>query len=107
MSIFDDIAHTHDLKIICINILTEHVHMLIEKPADQSNEKVMQYIKGGSAYQLFKKINANRLEFRKLWGRGYRAIEVVGPDEEKKVIDYINGQKKAGIDKRSIGNLKH
>ncbi|MBU0671625.1 MAG: IS200/IS605 family transposase [Candidatus Margulisbacteria bacterium] len=98
--IFIDICREKELRLICQNILVEHVHLLVEKKASDSNEYVMKMIKGISSRQFFKKNPSNRLEFRKLWGRGYRAEEIMGEQHLRHIIAYIEGQKVNGIDKR-------
>jgi len=98
--IIKNICEEKGFQLICQSILTEHVHLLIRKRFLDRNEYVMKVIKGISSRLLFKKYPSNRLEFRKLWGRGYRANEVKDDGHLKQVIEYIKGQKLNGIDKR-------
>ena len=87
-------------ELLCCSVLSEHVHLLIRKTETDSNEYVMKMVKGISARGFFKKYKGNRLEHRKLWGRGYRAFDVVGDEELERTIRYIENQKINGIDKR-------
>lgn len=104
--IFKSICQEKGFVLICQNILIEHVHLLINKQNNDRNEYVMKMIKGISARKIFEKYPSNRFEFRKLWGRGYRAYEIKNENDLKRVIKCINSQKIDGIDKRigRIGN---
>jgi len=66
----------------------------------------MTMIKGISAREIFKKYPGNRFKFRKLWGRGYHAVEVKDQESLNRTIDYINNQKIDGIDKRALRGRK-
>jgi putative transposase len=106
LGIFQTICQEKGFTLVCQNILIEHVHLLINKRNNDNNEYVMKMIKGISARRIFEKYPSNRFEFRKLWGRGYRAYEIKNEDDLKRAINYINGQKIGGMDKRisRIGN---
>ena len=104
--IFEEICNKKGFGLICQSILIEHVHLLIKKRAADRNEYVMKMIKGISARQFFKKYPSNRFEFRKLWGRGYRAEEIKGKEHFRQIINYIKGQKINGVDKRLKSNWK-
>ncbi|MFA5035537.1 MAG: IS200/IS605 family transposase [Candidatus Margulisiibacteriota bacterium] len=99
---FADICKEKGFRIECYGILIDHVHLLIEKQADDSNEYVMKMVKGLSAKEVLAKFPTNRFDNRKLWGRGYRAYEIKDADSLRKVIDYIKGQKVNGEDKRLL-----
>ena len=74
--IFQEICKTKGFELISFNVLVDHVHILIRKDAADSNEYVMKMIKGISSREIFKKYPGNRYKFRKLWGRGYHAVEI-------------------------------
>ncbi|MCX5750059.1 MAG: IS200/IS605 family transposase [Candidatus Saganbacteria bacterium] len=104
--LFTSICEERGFKLLCQNILIEHVHILIEKKETESNEYIMQMIKGVSARRIFKKYDTNRFVFRKLWGRSYRAEAIEGESHLQRIRQYIKNQKIDGVDKRitSIGN---
>ncbi len=104
--VFKEISREKGLRILGQSILVDHVHLLMKKNELDRNEYVMKMIKGISAYRIFKRYPSNRLEFRKLWGRGYRAVEVKNSRQLKLVMAYIKGQKIDGIDKRAKPNWK-
>ncbi|MEE8638352.1 MAG: IS200/IS605 family transposase [Candidatus Margulisiibacteriota bacterium] len=98
--ILKEICKDKGFELISQNILSEHVHMLLKKKATDRNEYIMKIIKGISSRYFFRKHPGNRFEFRKLWGRGYRAKEIKGDEHLERIICYIEGQKINGVDKR-------
>jgi putative transposase len=105
-TIFKNICKKKGLILICQSILLDHVHLLIRKDSQDKNEYVMKVIKGISSYTIFKKHPSNRFEFRKLWGRGYRAKEIKNEDQLMRTINYIDAQKSKGVDKRFIKTVQ-
>ncbi|MFA6548817.1 MAG: IS200/IS605 family transposase [Candidatus Margulisiibacteriota bacterium] len=101
MNIFVEIAAEKGFQIIKCEILSEHVHVLIEHSYALSTSMVMKYLKGISARRVFQKYPTNRYDIRKLWGRSFHARKVNG-EEKESVINYIEHQRtEDGIDKRS------
>ncbi len=81
-------AKEKEIFIDFINGYTEHCHCLISLGIDQSIEKIMQLIKGESAYW----INKNRLIEQKFeWQDEYFAVSVSESILDK-VRDYIKNQ---------------
>ncbi|MBN2057422.1 MAG: IS200/IS605 family transposase [Candidatus Saganbacteria bacterium] len=81
-------------------ILEDHVHLLLKQQKLDKTDYVMRMFKGISSRRFFKEFRSNRLDHRKLWGRGYFARPV--PEAEvPKVVQYIKEQVNAhGFDKR-------
>ena len=90
--IFLEICDEKGFELMCHNILIDHVHLLIVKQAMDSNEYVMKMIKGISSRRFFQKFPSNRFQYRKLWGRGYRAEEIKDREHYLTVVDYISFQ---------------
>jgi REP element-mobilizing transposase RayT len=105
-AVFKEICKAKGFKLIAFSALVDHVHILIEKNAADSNEYIMKMIKGISSREIFKKYPSNRFEFRKLWGRGYHAVEVKDQEALNNMINYIKGQKIEGVDKRAKPDWK-
>jgi putative transposase len=101
-TLFNEIAKEKGFEIIECEILTDHVHMLIEQSYKITTSVVMKFIKGVSSRRLFQKYPTNRFEIRKLWGRSFHAGKI-SSDEKENVVQYIKNQRnKNGIDKRII-----
>jgi len=97
---FANIAIDKGFEIITCKIMEDHVHCLIGFGEQHRPDYVMRMIKGISAREFFRNFKTNRLEFRKLWGRGYY-VEQIQVDEFDNVINYINAQTdRFGVDKR-------
>ncbi len=105
-SILIDICANRGLEVVSHSILLDHVHLLLKKNDNDSNEYVMKVIKGSSACRLFRKHPSDRSLFRKLWSRGYRAKTIKDQDHLLNVVNYIDHQKIDGVDKRSNPNWK-
>ena len=104
---FHEIAKEKQFDIISLNILADHVHILIEQKLNDSPSYIMKCIKGASSHKLFKYYtNTNRYLYRKLWSRSYHCREIT-PNEIKEVINYIKNQTSSlGADKRYIAGVK-
>jgi REP element-mobilizing transposase RayT len=103
---FEKICKSKGFELIVFNVLVDHVHVLIRKGIADSNEYVMKMLKGISSREIFNRYPGNRLEFRKLWGRGYHAVEIKDQEALDKTILYIKNQKINGIDKRALRGWK-
>ncbi|MFH1386191.1 MAG: IS200/IS605 family transposase [bacterium] len=98
--IFLEISKEKGFDIIECEILSEHVHILIEHSYTLSTSQVMKFLKGISARRLFQQYPTNRFEHKKLWGRSFFAKKITN-EEKDNVIDYIRNQRnEEGIDKR-------
>ena len=63
----------HNIPIIILRILNEHVHLIVECPRTISIAQLMQIIKGLSAYILFRLCPDLRLRYPRghFWNKGY------------------------------------
>ena|GEM_PF-1309958 len=98
--IFHKISVEKGFEILECEILSDHVHMLINQSYNVSTSYVMKNIKGISSRRLFQKYDVNRYEVRKLWGRSFHVRKI---DNAQKAIvsNYIKSQRTyEGIDKR-------
>ncbi|MCD6180691.1 MAG: IS200/IS605 family transposase [Bacteroidales bacterium] len=84
------IIQNNDHKLLAINGMPDHIHILIGMRPTQSLSELMQDIKGDSS----KWINENRLVNGKfVWQQGYGAFSY-SKSQIPKVINYIKNQKK-------------
>ena len=84
-------------KLIAINNMPDHVHMLISIPPKMSVAAVMGFMKGKSAIHLARVYAGRRRSFigQHFWARGYWVL-TVGRDEES-VRRYIREQEKEDL----------
>ena len=82
----------HNIPIIILRILNEHVHLIVECPRTISIAQLMQIIKGLSAYILFRLCPDLRLRYPRghFWNKGYFCASC-GSDFER-AKKYIESQ---------------
>ena len=86
-------ASLHNIKIIVISVMPEHIHVEVQASMNISASKVLQILKGLSAKLFFEKNPKARLRYPKghLWSRGKFASSV-GIVQEEVVRNYIENQ---------------
>ena len=86
-------ASTHDIEILELEVMPDHVHMLIRLPTTMSISKATQFLKGGSAYLFFRHHEKARLRYPRghLWSKG-KFYTTVGYTDLPSTIDYIRNQ---------------
>ena len=84
------VAHKHDIEVHIINVMPEHVHMLVTLPKGMLDDKAFQLLKGASSYYFFKNHPKARLRYpqRHLWSRGGCAV-TVGYNQFSETEQYI------------------
>ena len=83
----------HHIEIVIIEVLKEHVHIIVDCPRTMSVAMLMQIIKGLSAYLLFRICPDLRKRYPRghFWSEGY-FCEGCGSDFEK-ALAYVKNQK--------------
>lgn len=77
-----------------LEVLSDHVHMMVTLPHNITESQGMQFIKGGSAYRFFKNHPKSRLRLPQghLWSAGGCAT-TAGYNEYGTVFSYIQNQR--------------
>jgi len=97
---FLEVSKEKGFEIIECEILSDHVHLLIDQSYMLSTSMVVKNLKGVSSRRLFQKYKTNRGEIRKLWGRSFDARKI-DSNQKEVVINYIKNQMSpVGVDKR-------
>ena len=80
----------HNIKIITMSVMPEHVHMVVKTSVYLNPDKLLQFVKGGSAYLFFKHHSKARLRYPKghLWSKG-KFIASVGFTDLEFTICYV------------------
>ncbi|MDP2926377.1 MAG: IS200/IS605 family transposase [Nanoarchaeota archaeon] len=86
-------ASLHQIKIIVISVMPEHIHCEVQISLSMSAAMALQYLKGLSAKLFFEHNKKARLRYPKghLWSRGKFAASV-GFVQEERVRNYILNQ---------------
>ena len=83
----------HEIEIVILEVLKEHVHLIVDCPRTMSVAMLMQIIKGLSAYIIFRICPDLRKRYPRghFWSEGY-FCEGCGSDFEK-ALEYVKNQK--------------
>ena len=82
------------VEVLELNILADHIHMVVSIPPKYSVSAIMGYLKGKLSIRLFQKYErlGKRYWGQHLWSRGY-CVSTVGLDEDK-IRKYVKWQEK-------------
>ena len=80
----------HSIEILALNVMPEHVHLIVKVKISFSVEKLVRVIKGYSAYLFFRRHPKARLRYPQghLWSRG-KFIATLGMTDLNFAIDYV------------------
>ena len=80
------------VEVLELNILADHIHLVISIPPKYSVSAIMGYLKGKLSIRLFQKYErlGKRYLGQHLWSRGY-CVSTVGLDEDK-IRKYVKWQ---------------
>ncbi len=93
--IFRQIAEEYEFRIVTMEVMADHVHVLVEAPPRYSPSEVVQVLKSISARELFKKFPKVKKQMWsvKIWNEGY-FVRSIGDKVTAEVIKkYIKYQK--------------
>ena len=82
------------VEVLELNILADHIHLVVSIPPKYSVSAIMGYLKGKLSIRLFQKYDrlGKRYWGQHLWSRGY-CVSTVGLDEDK-IRKYVKWQEK-------------
>ena len=82
------------IEVMELNVLEDHVHLVMSIPPKYSVSAVMGYLKGKLSIKLFQKYErlGKRFWGQHLWSRGF-CVSTIGLDEEK-IRKYVKWQEK-------------
>ena len=94
-----EICRAHDVEIIKGHVSKDHVHLFVSVPPDISVSKLVQRIKGKSAYKLLQEFKGLNRQFwgRHMWARGY-FVASSGNITDEMIMQYIENQGKETTD---------
>ena len=100
-SIFKNICAENGYSIHAMEVVEDHVHLFLEFHPSASLSKVIQYLKGGSSYRLFRLHPELRKKYwdGSLWSsdKFYRSIGNVTADTIRHYINDSQGKQKKEI----------
>lgn len=86
-------AHEHEIKVHEIEVLPDHVHLLVTLPRGMVDAKAFALLKGRSSFLIFRNKEKYRLRYPNghFWAKGGCAI-TVGYNDYNTAKGYINNQ---------------
>jgi putative transposase len=87
------VANRHNIRIIVLKVLFEHIHMVASLPKGKNDVWAVKLLKGASARKIFqvKENFALRYPKRHFWSRGYYS-HTVGVTDLQTQVDYVRNQ---------------
>jgi len=66
------IASRNGINILELAVMPDHIHIVAQIPAEMSQSKAIQLLKGASSHELFRTVPAFRMRYPKgnLWSKG-------------------------------------
>ncbi len=110
--ILSEVARNYGFKIIALEVMPDHIHLLIESPPKYSPSKIAQIFKGISSRRMRQEfLEVIRHHIWKegvLWARGYYIASVGDNITSEIVAEYIRNQRalKEGEQKTAPSELK-
>ncbi len=94
---FRSLANVHKLEIVTMEVMPDHVHLLVDCTPQHYIPDMVKALKGNTARFLFKEFPGlkKKLWGGHLWNPSY-FIASVGENTEEAVKNYIESQKKRG-----------
>ena len=88
----EEACKRHKIEIKILKVMNEHIHMIVDCPRTMSVAKLLQIIKGFSAYLMFRLVPNFRKRYPKghFWSEGYFCVSC-GSDFER-AMKYIENQ---------------
>ena len=87
-------AYDYDMEVVEVEVVTDHIHMMIGARPSKSPSKIMQVIKSLSAREFFKiypEIKKKYFWGGKLWTSSF-FVETIGNRNEEEVRRYVQNQ---------------
>ena len=83
-----NVCNKHDIKILVVNVMPEHVHLVVKTSININPDKILQLIKGGSSYLFFRHHPKAKLRYPRghLWSKGKFMASVGFTDLEVHLI---------------------
>ena len=95
-ALFRKIAYDYDMEVSEIEIMEDHIHMMLKAEPRESPAHIMQVLKSISAREFFRAYPEIKRKYfwgGKLWTRSYY-VETVGNRNESEVRKYVQDQLK-------------
>jgi putative transposase len=91
--ILREVAERHNISVIELSVMPDHIHIVVQLPPTMSVSKALQLLKGASSYELFRRQPLFRYRYARgsFWspGKFYRSV---GDADTTTVLEYVKNQ---------------
>ena len=103
-----NVCFKHNIKIVTINVMPEHIHMVVKTSVNVNPSRVLQLVKGSSSYLFFRLHPEARYRYPRghLWSKG-KFIASIGFTDLEFTISYVLHQEEhhgSSLIASSVGN---
>ena len=92
--ILQEVAERHNIEIVELGVMPDHVHIVVQLPATMSVSQALHLLKGASSYELFRRQPLFRYRYSRgnFWspGKFYRSV---GDADTATVLEYVKNQR--------------
>jgi putative transposase len=92
--ILHEVAERHNIGMIELSVMPDHIHTVVLIPPTMSVSKALQLLKGASSYELFRRQPLFKYRYAKgsFWspGKFYRSV---GDTDTETVLEYVRNQR--------------
>jgi putative transposase len=92
--ILHEVAERHNIGIVELSVMPDHIHTVVQLPPTMSVSKALQLLKGASSYELFRRQPLFRYRYShgSFWspGKFYRSV---GDTDTSTVLEYVRNQR--------------
>ena len=92
--ILHEVAARHNIGMIELSVMPDHIHTVVLIPPTMSVSKALQLLKGASSYELFRRQPLFRYRYARgsFWspGKFYRSV---GDADTETVLEYVRNQR--------------
>ena len=92
--VLHEVAERHNIGILELSVMPDHVHTVVQLPPTMSASKALQLLKGASSYELFRRQPLFRYRYPRgsLWSPG-KFFRSVGDADTETVLEYVKNQR--------------
>jgi putative transposase len=92
--ILREVAERHNISVIELSVMPDHIHIVVQLPPTMSVSKALQLLKGASSYELFRRQPLFRYRYARgsFWSPGKFYRSVCDADTTT-VLEYVKNQR--------------